>query len=212
MLAKGMLSICFSRGGGLFTLADESRGIQCAKSCYAYLKENAYQPSEDAISPSDIVQRPMSFGALAAWAAGSIVKDGLGVPKDVNLGYKFIEVACLQGLMIAYNTLGIMIENGQGAKKDSIKATQYYRLAAEKTFAISQYNMGQVYCDTDINEAMRFYKLAAAQGYPEAIFRIGNILLNGEYGVRKDAVEGKRMIKEAASRGSANAAALLKKI
>lgn len=217
MLAKGMLAICFARGGGKFTPADETKGKEYSASCFAYLKEFAYQPSEDIVSPSDIVQKPTSFGALAAWALGSIMKDGLGVVKDEGLGYKFIEVAALQGLMIAYNTMGVMFMYGSGVEKNVDKAVQYYRLGLEKNFAISQHNLAMFYrlgqhVQIDVNEAMRLHNLAAAQGYPESMFRLGIILYNGDHGVARDIATGTKWLKEAAAKGSQDAIDVLDQV
>ena len=53
--------------------------------------------------------------------------------------------AAKQGYADAQSNLGVMYEEGQGARQDYAQAVQWYRKAAEQGLAEAQYNLGVMY-------------------------------------------------------------------
>ena len=57
--------------------------------------------------------------------------------------------------------------------KSELEALKWYKLAAETGYAGAQYDLGQLYANSnstlkDYNKAAKWYKLAAEQGFKEA--------------------------------------------
>lgn len=204
------------RGGGLLHV-DAPAAAKYSSSCFAYLKEHAYQPSEDMLAPSDIIQKPNCFGTLAAYITGFLLKDSIGVEQDASVGFKYIQVAVIQGNMFAQTSFGLMYKTGAGdVQKDFDKALQYYRLAAAQNYAVAQFNIGNCYWNgnhvqSDKREAFKFYKLASDQGYEAAMCQVGLLTYNGN-GVTRDTAQGKKILQDAAARGSEKAEEYLQQI
>ena len=87
-------------------------------------------------------------------------------------------------------------------------------MAADKGDPDGLCNMGKV-CfygngtAKNLSEAARFFKLAAQQKNPEALFCLGTLYESGE-GVPKDIAMAKKLYTEAAALGSEDGAAALK--
>jgi Sel1 repeat len=79
-------------------------------------------------------------------------------------------------------------------------ALDLYRQAAEKGDARAQSAVGIMYFDSDPKGAVKWFKLAAAQGYAEAEFRLGWIYANGT-GVPRDENEAAKWYQLAAAQG-----------
>ena len=78
--------------------------------------------------------------------------------------------------------------------------------AEDPTDAVAQFRAGYLYergdgVTRDYNEAMRLYRLSAAQGNPVAEFRIGYLYEKG-LGVVQDDVQAMQWYKEAAAQGN----------
>lgn len=89
------------------------------------------------------------------------------------------------------------------------ESIEYYRLAAERGHAESQYKLGQCFyfgygVDKDFSEAIDWYRKAAEQGHIEAQYKLGRCYYCG-YGVDKDYSEAVKFYKKAAERGHAGA-------
>jgi TPR repeat protein len=63
----------------------------------------------------------------------------------------------------------------------------------------------------DYAEAVRLYRLSAAQGYASAQSNLGNMFEKGK-GVAKDRAEAIRLFRLAAAQGQANATSALKRL
>ena len=74
-----------------------------------------------------------------------------------------------QGYALALYSLGVIYENGEGAKKDYKQAVQWYRQAAKQGYAIAQSALGVMYENglgvlQDNALAHMWYNLSAANG------------------------------------------------
>ena len=95
-----------------------------------------------------------------------------------------------QGNARAQFNLGDMYRKGEGVCKDSEKAVNWYRKAAEQGFALAQYTLGEMYrkaegVSKDNKEAVEWYRKAAHQGLAESQHYLGVMYTSG-YGVEPD--------------------------
>ncbi len=106
----------------------------------------------------------------------------------------------------AQNALGNAYNEGQaGLKQDYAEALKWYRRAAEKGFAMAQYNLGLASelghgVPADEQQAFRHYLQAAEQGFGAAQFNVGNMYANGR-GTGRDLFEANLWFKQAAEKG-----------
>ncbi len=137
------------------------------------------------------------FGWLAGWAQAG--------PDLENL-----RARAEQSDAEAQNELGNAYNEGlAGLKQDHTEALKWYRRAAERGFAMAQYNLGLAYelghgVPADDQQAFKLYLLAAEQGFGPAQFNVGNMYANGR-GIARDLFEANLWFKQAAERGIAEA-------
>lgn len=94
---------------------------------------------------------------------------------------------------------------GRGREKNPAKAVEYYRFAAEKGYAPSQYCLGVCYffgegVVLNFTEAVKWFHKAAAQGMDSAQYSLGICYFNG-FGVEKDLKQCIMWYQEAAEQG-----------
>lgn len=109
--------------------------------------------------------------------------DGLGGETDYDSALRYYKE--LPNNSAAINNLGYMYDNGLGVRKNSKKAFELYKKAAEMgddhsmRVLASKYQLGQG-CEKDVTMAIRWYKKALAKGNMQVGFKLGDIYLNGE--------------------------------
>ena len=146
------------------------------------------------------------FALVSAFVFGSMAADSGQIKKW--------EAAAAKGDGEALTRLGRAHFDGDGVAKDSFKAFQYYKQAAEKGVAEAQNAMGFFHhyggggAKHDDAESLRWYRKAADQGYPGAQFNLGMIYKDGT-GVPKDLVESVKWFQLAANQGYAKGQYLL---
>ena len=85
--------------------------------------------------------------------------------------YKTLRTEAERGDPRAQQSVALMLDFGNGAPKDPMEATKWFRLAAEQ--GLPQYHLGLKYdfgegVEQDRIEAAKWYSLAAEQGHEEA--------------------------------------------
>ncbi len=103
------------------------------------------------------------------------------------------------------NRIGYMHNHGLGVDKNQKTGVEWYRKAAEKGYAKSQFNMGQCYeygrgVKKDLNEAIKWFRKAAAQEYADAERKMGYLTVTGT-GVKQNFAEAMRWYRRAAEHG-----------
>lgn len=111
---------------------------------------------------------------------------------------------------VAANQLGAMFEHGEHVAQDDARARELYRHAADKGFALAQFNLGFLLHmgrggDADRERARHWYGKAADQGEPTALLNLGILLARGEGGPR-DVAAGYALWERAAQAGEPMAA------
>lgn len=109
----------------------------------------------------------------------------------------------------AWNTLGIMYNNGYGVEKDERKAVEWYMKAAMNGYAVSQYNLACQYekgrgVERDYARAMFWYEKAAEQNDSSAELNIGYLYSEG-IGVPRDMQKALYWYRRAAAHGDTDA-------
>ncbi len=83
--------------------------------------------------------------------------------------------ACNLGFLLTLRQRGGKNPNGG----DLSKAAEWYALAARKGASRADYWLGKYYRDRGEPEALRYFYLAARQGYKPALAALGDMILNG---------------------------------
>ena len=109
--------------------------------------------------------------------------------------------------------LGSMYGTGEGVKMDWKKAMQLTKMASDRGNAGAQCNFANAMRMTGKNEeALRYFRLSADQGFTEAENSLGLIYMRGELGVEVDYDEAFRWLELAASKGHTDAAERLSEL
>lgn len=148
----GLSSLCFARYSGL---TDEGAPS------YRYAAENG--------------------DASAQYRLGQCYAIGHGVAKDARKAVELFEKSAKQGYAAAYYELATHYLHGKGVAKDEAQAIAHLRTAATKGFLPAQRDMGYVYAKgvsgvkQDLNEAEKWYTMAAKQGDERAVRELAEI-------------------------------------
>lgn len=111
-----------------------------------------------------------------------------------------------RGHMDAQYFLADCYANGIGTtkgKQDFDRAYPLFVLAAKHGHPDAAYRAGTCYekgwgCRKDVAKALQFYRKAASQTHPGAMYRLATAELNGELGLKKSAREGVKWLKRSA--------------
>ncbi|KAH8813286.1 ubiquitin-protein ligase-like protein Sel1/Ubx2 [Xylogone sp. PMI_703] len=83
--------------------------------------------------------------------------------------------------------LGLLYLHGLGVPKNTIKATEYFKAAADQDYPSAQVQLGALYLDqgtaADIGVANRYFELAARYNHIEALYFLAELI---NYGVGRD--------------------------
>ena len=99
------------------------------------------------------------------------------------------------GSLEAQRDLGALFAKGDWTgPRDSARAAEWYRRAAERGHPDAQYNLGFMFLlgegvQTDPDEGLRWLRRSAEQGDEQSIRLLTDLYRNGMYGVAADAVE-----------------------
>ena len=119
--------------------------------------------------------------------------------------------AALKGDVKAMYNLGLMYSEGSLGEPDMGKAEEWFESAAEDGFAYAQTSLaGILYNKGDVEGAAAWYRKAADQGEPTAMYNLGAFGISGM--MRMDEREAMGLLVKAASAGVQEAIELLSRI
>ena len=119
--------------------------------------------------------------------------------------------AALKGDVKAMYNLGLMYSEGSLGEPDMDKAGEWFESAAQEGFAYAQTSLaGILYNKGDVEEAAGWYRKAAAQGEPTAMYNLGAFGISGM--IRMDEKVAMELLVRAASAGVQEAVELLSRI
>ena len=130
------------------------------------------------------------------------LKDGIGVPKDMHGFVTTMKKAIQTNSPDAQLTYAKMLENGDGFPKDVQKAQEIYAELAEAGNPFAQNFLAQSFqAKGNIQEAIKYFRLAAQQHHPTAQFSLAMLQLRSP----STRAEGMLNLKMAADSGNARA-------
>lgn len=146
---------------------------------------------------------------LATNNIGDMYNDGVGVEKNEEEGFRWLQRAASEGVPMAMRKLGVSYEKGLGTVKDYAEARHWYERAANSGDVDALLKIGDLYAKgagvtQDYSEAWRWYEKAAVQGHAGAMFELGRFSAAG-LGVTKSYVEARRWYEQAARLGNSAA-------
>ncbi len=139
---------------------------------------------------------------------------GGGVKQDYGQAEKWLRLAADQGHAKAIDLLAYMLENNPIAERDRLKKLENQHRAAKQgdvdaQFALGEFlGKGEYTSHYDAVKAVKWYRLAAAQGHAEAQLKLANRLSLSD-GVARDYAEAAKWYRRAADQGLADAQASL---
>jgi len=129
-------------------------------------------------------------------ARDELVREAIGLLKKI----------AERGHMDAQYFLADCYANGIGSpkgKQDFDRAYPLFVLAAKHGHPDAAYRAGTCYekgwgCRKDASKSLQFYRKAASQSHPGAMYRLATAELNGDLGLKKSAREGVKWLKRSA--------------
>jgi TPR repeat protein len=131
-------------------------------------------------------------------AARNLLK-GNGGEADARKGFELMLQAANQDHLPAIAGVAYLYNVGMGTAKNLAEAITWFRKAAERGHAVSQYNLGKLLIAEETplqagfpdltaqhNEGLEWLRKAAAQGQDDARTTYGIILMNGDMGLKPD--------------------------
>jgi uncharacterized protein len=131
---------------------------------------------------------------------------GRGVERDDAKALKLFEEGAKRGVLAGQEYMAWMYSKGRGVKRDVMKAVQWNLKAIESGSALAANNLGYL-CEhgaeglpASLEEAAKWYRVAAERGLPQGEFNLGLLYRDGR-GVEKNHVESQRLLAAAAEHG-----------
>lgn len=136
---------------------------------------------------------------------GQMLLDGVEVEPDPRAGFGWFMRAAAQDHLLSLNMVGRCYELGWGVAPDPVRATQCYRVAAERGLTEGMYNYAtQLALGAGVTEdkpaALGWFRRAAARGYAKAENFVGSFHEDGWVGER-DPLAAAQCYKRAAEGG-----------
>ena len=126
----------------------------------------------------------------AQYHLGMFYNNGIGTQKDTAQAFKWFEKSAMAGDPLGSYKLGCYYAGQfQGVvASDKEKALEYKLVAAQQGYALAQYDVaGAYYGNGEIEEAVKWLKKSADQGYSDALYQLFVLYSKGEK-IPKDAV------------------------
>jgi TPR repeat protein len=128
-----------------------------------------------------------------------------GLVKSDKKAAKIWKRAVELGNVEATTRLGVLYQNGIGVKLDKKKAERLFRAAADRGDAFGQTCLGAfLHSDERFEEAVRYFVLAANQGFTSAEFNLGCCYHDGK-GTEVDLGKARYWFERAAAKGDERA-------
>ncbi|KAH3722464.1 sel1 repeat family protein [Pelomyxa schiedti] len=180
------------------------RARSCSAECHRFMMEVLDRAcSIKVVDDGDDGGKSRALFCAGHFIKGSLLFQAIGVEEDFRGCMVQMKECERYNFAWAQNTIGLCYETGKGVQKDSVKAFQYYMLAAQQGELNAQRNVGLCYkngegVNMDKTEAVRWFKMSSA--LPISCANLSNCYRNGD-GIKKDPVESLRLLKLAAEKG-----------
>ncbi|KAF2839254.1 HCP-like protein [Patellaria atrata CBS 101060] len=116
------------------------------------------------------------LASKAAGWLGRMFLRGEGMKQSYEIAQTWFRRGVANGDALSQYSMGLMYMYGYGVPKDSVKAADYFKPAADQDLAAAQVNLGILFLDQgDIKTATRYFELAARNGHIEAFYYLAEI-------------------------------------
>ena len=126
---------------------------------------------------------PKGIDKIAAKAAahiGRMFLRGEGCEQNFERAATWFRRGIANGDPHCQYLMGIMYRDGLGVRKDTLKAANYFRVAADEDLAAAQSNLGLLFLDQgELEIAGRYFELAARHGHIEAFYYLAELSNKG---------------------------------
>ena len=133
---------------------------------------------------------------------------GQGVPKDIELAFKWYRKSAEQGNADAQNKLGVMYEKGQGILKDDKEAVKWFRKSAKQGNTEASKYLKITLRRQKRKSILENLISKAKGGDSNSQFKLGEMYFNGR-GVKRNPVESLKWYTLAARQGNIRADELI---
>jgi TPR repeat protein len=128
-------------------------------------------------------------------------------------GYEECKILAENGFDYAQYNLGLYYYHGHGVEKDTVKALEWYLLAAQQGHTLAQTSVGQMYkigdgTEIDLSEAYTWLSFASEKQDLNASYELGEMYFNGK-GVEQDYIKAKELLEQPAKKANPKAQYLL---
>lgn len=129
----------------------------------------------------------------AEYEIGLMFLNGLGTSQDYQQAIFWFTESSNHGHAVAYNALAFMYLNGDGVEQDNEKACELFKKSAALENVEAMAELGNYYSSVlfDPKKAFEWTKKAADQGYPEALWNLGDCYEHG-IGVKENKKEAEK--------------------
>jgi len=160
--------------------------IALAFSCLLFFSFRA--DANDADSFNAMVALANKGNAEAQYHVGMMYNNGIGTKRDPKQAFEWFQKATASNDPLGAYKLGCYYD-GQGegvVANDSNEALKYKLVAAKAGYALAQHDVAGLYSrQENFEEAVKWWKLASDQGYPDALYSLSGSYFQGK-GVPKD--------------------------
>lgn len=178
-----------------------------------YIKAHGMGVRCDIPGAMELYERSAERGyPQAMFNLGFMYSDVEGVEQDWEKARHWYGLAAEAGSTVALHRLGVILEEGRGCEPDPKRAGECYRKAFDAGYPRSGVRMARMLLSEGrADKAAGILVKAADMGSEDAMLELGRMSLTGEGMVRSEN-NARRWLRKAATRGSAEAAALLKEL
>jgi uncharacterized protein len=160
--------------------------IALAFSCLVFFSMPA--KADDARTFNAMVALANKGDAEAQYHVGMMHNNGIGTQKDLSQAFEWFQKSAASNDPLGAYKLGCYYD-GQGAgivATDSNEALKYKLVAAKAGYALAQHDVANHYArQENFEEAVKWWKMAGDQGYPDALYRLSGSYFQGK-GAPKD--------------------------
>jgi uncharacterized protein len=126
--------------------------------------------------------------AEAQYHVGMMYNNGIGTQQNIKLAFEWFQKSTASNDPLGAYKLGCYYD-GQGAgiiTADADEALKYKLIAAKAGYSLAQHDVGNLYARREnFEEALKWWKLAGDQGFPDALFSLARVYSAGK-GAPKD--------------------------
>lgn len=133
---------------------------------------------------------------------GRVYEYGIGVPADKVLMLQWYRRAAERNSSEAQNRLGYCYDQGDGVVQNAALAAYWFGRAAHLNDPLAQYNLACCYelgigVPEDAARALHWYTKAVESGNADALWRMGVAYRDGDFGLKPDKAEARRLLEQA---------------